>query len=209
MSTGLSCWLLARAVGMASSQHAPMWVLARAAGITTYVLVVLLVAAGILLAHPASSSVRRPRPATRLRLHVFLAVLTAGFLALHVVVLATDRWAHVGWRGVVVPMASTYRPVPVTLGVIGMYAGLLAGITAGFAGRVAGRLWWPLHRIAAATFVLAWAHGLLAGSDAGALRWLYAGTGAGLLALAASRYLWPRMAVAPENAERRVARQVP
>lgn len=207
VSSGVSCWLLAYAVGTASTQQAPMWILARSAGLTTYLLLVLLVAVGLILAHPASARLRRPRPATRLRLHLSLAALTAGSLTLHVVVLASDPWAHVGWRGVVLPMASTYRPVPVTLGVIAMYSGLLAGLTAGFAGRVAGRLWWPLHKVAAVVFVVAWAHGMLAGSDAAALRWLYAGTGGGLLALAVSRYLWPSVTVARKRLAQPVGRQ--
>ena len=49
---------------------------------------------------------------------------------LHIVVLATDKYAGVGWWGSFVPMGATYRPLPVTLGVIGLYAGLAAGITA-------------------------------------------------------------------------------
>ena len=98
-------------------------------------------------------------------MHVSLAVFTLAFTALHVVVLATDSYAGVGWRGALVPMAATYRPVPVTLGVIGVYAGLLAGLTAALAGRVTARIWWPIHKVAALSLVLVWVHGVLAGSD--------------------------------------------
>lgn len=165
------------------------WVIGRAAGITSYLLLVVLTGVGLLLSHPAGARWHRPSRATRLRLHVSLAVFTLAFTTLHVAVLATDPYAGVGWRGTLVPMASAYRPVPVTLGVIGLYAGLLAGLTAALAGRIGLRLWWPIHKVAVVSLALVWVHGLQAGADSAALRWMYVGTGAGVLALAASRYI--------------------
>jgi hypothetical protein len=86
-------------------------------------------------------------------------------------------------------MASQYRPMPVTLGVVGAYGGLLAGLTAALAGRWARRIWWPLHKVAGTSLVLVWAHGVLAGSDSTALRLMYLITAAGILLLALSRYV--------------------
>lgn len=123
-----------------------------------------------------------------LRLHAGLATFTLVFTVLHVVVLATDPWAQVGWRGAVLPMASTYRPVAVTLGVLALWAGLLTGLTARFAGRIAPRAWWPIHKVAAAVLVLIWGHSVLAGSDLAALRGFYLATGCGVLGLALTRY---------------------
>ena len=59
---------------------------------------------------------RRPSSAVRIRTHVSLSVFTLVFTVLHIVVLATDKYAGVGWWGAFVPMGSTYRPLPVTLG---------------------------------------------------------------------------------------------
>jgi predicted ferric reductase len=120
--------------------------------------------------------------------HVSLAVFTLVFVVLHVVVLATDSYAGVGWRGALVPMGATYRPVAVTLGVIGLYAGALAGLTASLAGRLTARLWWPVHKLAAVSLVLVWVHGVQAGSDSALLAWVYIGTGLGVALLALSRY---------------------
>ncbi|MGZ4614883.1 MAG: ferric reductase-like transmembrane domain-containing protein, partial [Actinomycetes bacterium] len=145
---------------------------------------------GLVLSHPARARIRRPSSALRIRLHVSLAVFTLALTVLHVVVLATDSYAGVGWRGSIVPLGSTYRPVPVTLGVLGLYAGLLAGVTATLSGRrVVARVWWPIHKVAAVSFLLVWAHGLYAGIDSRALLWLYLVTGAGLLGLASWRYV--------------------
>ena len=118
-----------------------------------------------------------------------LALLTAAATALHVAVLATDRWAGVGWTGAALPLGASYRPLPVTLGVLGLWLGLLAGLSAALAGRLPRRAWWPLHKIAAVSLALVWAHGVLAGSDTPALLAMYVISGMAVVGLALSRYV--------------------
>jgi len=173
LSAAVTSWLIGRGFATVSGNTMAPWILGRAAGVTSYLLLVLLVGMGLVLSHPWRSRFERPSTATRLRLHVSLAVFTTAFTVLHIVVLATDPWAGVGWKGAVLPLGATYRPVPVTLGVIGLYAALLAGATASLAGRFAPRVWWPIHKVAAVSLVLVWIHGMLAGSDTAALLWLY------------------------------------
>src|SRR5688572_13919999 len=188
LAAGASSWLVARAVLALSHEPMGPWLLARAGGLTSYLLLVTLVCTGLVLAHPWRSRLRRPTTATRLRIHAALAAGTLVFTVLHVVALAVDEHAGVGWAGALLPMASSYRPVPVTLGVIGLYAGLVAGLTASMAGRLAARIWWPVHKAAAISLVLVWAHSVLAGSDTPALLVLYVGSGGLVLVLAISRY---------------------
>jgi len=192
--TGLSAattgWLVGRVAAAVSGDRNAPWIIGRAAGLSAYLLMVLLVASGLVLSHPGRARLRRPGSATRIRVHVGLAVFTLALTVLHVVVLATDSYARVGWRGTFVPMGSTYRPVPVTLGVIALYAGLLAGLTAGLSGhRLVARVWWPVHKVAVVALVLTWGHGVLAGIDTPALLSLYLGSGAAVLALAVWRYV--------------------
>lgn len=188
VAAGASAGLAARVVlDAVSGVDAVPWVLARASGVTSYVLLLALVATGLVLAHPWARHLARPTPATRMAVHASLATFTLAFTVLHVVVLATDPWAQVGWRGVLLPMASEYRPVPVTLGVLALWAGLITGVTARWAGRI-GRAWLPVHRVALTVFALVWAHGVLAGTDTPALRGFYVATGAAVLGLAVSRY---------------------
>jgi hypothetical protein len=190
LSAAATGWLAGQVTqAVAGDRNAP-WIIGRAAGISAYLLMVLLVATGVVLSHPGRSRLRRPGSSTRIRLHVSLAIFTLALTALHVVVLATDSYAGVGWRGTFIPMGSSYRPAPVTLGVIGLYAGLLAGLTAGLAGhRLVSRIWWPVHKVAAVALVLVWAHGVLAGIDTPLLLWLYLISGAAVLALAGWRYV--------------------
>ena len=188
LSAGVSAWLIGRSVVAVSGDRNGPWILGRAAGFTSYVLLMLLVALGLVLSHPWRTRFARPSAATRIRLHISLAVFTLAFVVLHIVVLAADSYAGVGIKGSLVPMAATYRPLPVSLGVLGVYAGLLAGVTAALAGRIAARVWWPIHKVAAVSFVLVWVHGLLAGSDTRPLFALYLVTGGAIVVLALTRY---------------------
>lgn len=176
------------AITSLAEESAVSWVLARASGLTAYLLLTALVTTGLTLAHPAVAGRGWPTRTTRLTVHVALATFTLVFTVLHVVVLATDQWVDVGWAGALLPFASGYRPVGVTLGVLALWSGLITGVTARLAGRVAARVWWPVHKVAAAAFVLVWAHGVVAGSDTPSLAWFYGLTGAAVLGLAVSRY---------------------
>jgi hypothetical protein len=189
LAGGSSAWLVGRALQSVAGDRNSLWILGRASGITSYLLLVSLVMMGLVLSHPWRVRWSRPSSATRIRVHVSLAMFTLAFLVLHIVVMATDRYARVGWWGAMLPMSSEYRPVAVTLGVVGGYAGLLAGLTAAFAGRWARRVWWPVHKVAGLGLISVWLHGILAGADTLLLRWIYLGTAGLVLLLAASRYV--------------------
>jgi Ferric reductase like transmembrane component len=166
----------------------PTWVLGRAAGVASYVLLLLLVITGLVLSHPWARHLHLPSPRTRLTIHATLSLFTMVFVVLHLVALALDPWAKVGWIGALLPMASEYRPVAVSLGVLALWAGIITGVTARFAGRFAARYWWPIHKVAAALLLLVWAHSVFAGSDVAALTTFYIATGLFVLALAVTRY---------------------
>lgn len=166
----------------------PTWVLGRAAGVASYVLLLLLVITGLVLSHPWARHLHLPSPRTRLTIHATLSLFTMVFVVLHLVVLALDPWAKVGWIGALLPMASEYRPVAVSLGVLALWAGIITGVTARFAGRFAARYWWPIHKVAAALLLLVWAHSVFAGSDVAALTTFYIATGLFVVALAVTRY---------------------
>jgi sulfoxide reductase heme-binding subunit YedZ len=187
-SAALTSWCVAVAVGSLVGDRMAPWILGRAAGVTSYLLLVALTLFGLVLSHPRRARWRRPGAATRIRAHVSLSVFTLVFTVLHVVVLATDSYAGVGWWGALVPMGSTYRPLPVTLGVVALWAGVAAGLTAALAGRVSPRVWWPIHKVAIVSLVLVWVHGVLAGIDTPALLATYVLTGGLVVAVAVSRY---------------------
>ena len=183
----LSTVLLTQAAAIALPAAGTRSLLARSAGITSYLLLVLLVLSGLMLSHPWSSRWRRPSPAVRIRAHVSLAAVTLAFTTVHVVMWATDDDGGVGWWGALVPWGSSFRPFYVTLGVLGLYTGLLAGVTASLAGRLAMRVWWPIHKVSVVALMLVWVH-TLGGLDAPALVIVYVVTGLLLVAVAATRH---------------------
>lgn len=164
------------------------WILGRAAGVASYTLLFLLVVTGLVLSHPWGRYLRLPSPRTRITIHATLSLFTLVFVVLHLVVLALDPWAKVGWVGALLPFASEYRPLAVSLGVLALWAGVITGVSARFAGRFLGRHWWPIHKVAAGLLAMVWAHSVFAGSDVAALTIFYIATGLFVVALAVTRY---------------------
>lgn len=164
------------------------WIVGRGLGVAAYLALTALVSLGLWFRHPWRRGTRAlVGPATLLRAHAALAAATLALVVGHVTALAVDAYAHVGWSGALVPGLSHYRPWAVAAGTVALYVGVLIGSTAALAGRIVGRRWLAVHRLAVATFVLMWLHGIEAGSDVTTLRWLYVSSGVLIAVLAASR----------------------
>jgi predicted ferric reductase len=164
------------------------WITGRALGIAGFISLSALVALGIWMRHPWR--LRRPfgHSETRLRLHAAVATATVALVAGHLVSLATDHYAGVGWSGAFVPGLSQYRTFAVSLGVIALFFMVLLTVSARAAGRRGARHWSAIHRFAILTYILVWFHGVLAGADTSALRGLYVATAVFIAALALTRY---------------------
>jgi len=163
------------------------WVAARALGVTAYLLLSLEVAAGLLLSHPRMTAEWR-RTRQVLPWHELLTVFTGGFLVLHIVLLVLDPYAGVSVAGALVPGLATYRTPAVALGTVALYALLFTAVTAKWTRLLPAGWWLKVHRLAAVIFLLAWAHGLMSGTDSGALLPMYLGTGLPILAGVAHRW---------------------
>ena len=168
------------------------WILRRSFGLGSYLALSAMVVLGLWLRHPWRSRFRRPSAPSILWAHVTLAAGTITLLAGHLTALALDKYAGVGWTGVFVPWGAQYRPTPTALGTLALYALLLVAGTAALAGSIARRVWFPVHTVSVLVFCLTLAHGILAGSDAYALRWVYVVTGGLVLVLQATRWIGGR-----------------
>jgi hypothetical protein len=182
----------------ASSPHQAdlrVWLGARAAGLTALVLLAFQVSVGLVLSHPTNKATWKVSK----RLfpwHEHAWVFTLVFVAVHVVALAADRFAKVGWIGALVPGLSEYRTVPVALGTLALYSLLVTGLTARLTRLLPSGWWLRLHRLSLIVLMLAWSHGMLAGTDSDALRPVYLLTFAIVLVAAAYRY-WVSRAARP------------
>jgi DMSO/TMAO reductase YedYZ heme-binding membrane subunit len=107
---------------------------------------------------------------------------------LHIALLAIDPFAGVGIVGALVPGFATFRPIAVGLGTVALYALIFTAATAKWTRLLPSGWWLKVHRFAAITFLMTWAHAVLAGTDGGALTPLYLVTGLSILAGVAHRW---------------------
>ena len=164
-----------------------IWLAARATGLTALLLLTAQVVLGLTLSHPTNQSTwklsKRLFP-----WHENLFVFILSFLAVHVVFLVLDPYAGVGIGGALVPGLSSYRTVPVAVGVVALYALVVTGLTARYPRRLPSGWWLKLHRFSIVVLVAAWFHGVLAGTDSQAFLPAYIGMGGAVLAAAVYRY---------------------
>ncbi len=148
-------------------KHDPtFWLLARATGMTAYVLLTLSVLAGLVLkSRPFGMALK---PATVTDVHRTLAVLSLGALALHGLTLVLDATIEIGLGALLVPGLAPYRPIWTGAGVLAGELMLLVYASFSVRRRIGQKNWRRLHWATYATFALATVHGLLAGSDSGA-----------------------------------------
>lgn len=164
-----------------------IWLASRAAGFTALGLLTIQIALGLVLSHPTNKSTWRLSK----RLfpwHENAWIFVLAFLAAHIVSLIADPYAGVSALGAFVPGLSSYRSAPVALGTLGLWALLVTGVTARYTKLLPPGAWLSIHRLGVVVFILAWMHGLLAGTDSLPLGAFYLVTGAVVLGAGAYRY---------------------
>jgi methionine sulfoxide reductase heme-binding subunit len=148
-----------------------LWFVARGSGIVTLLLTTASVCFGLL-------TVARfwheewPR-FFNLEMHRRISLLTIVFLVIHVVTAVLDPFAKLGWSAAFIPLVSTYRPLPVAMGVVSMYLFAALVVTGLLRARMPQGLWRAIHWTSYAMWPLALAHSFTSGSDAGSL-WMLA-----------------------------------
>jgi methionine sulfoxide reductase heme-binding subunit len=139
------------------------WILARATGVTAYVLLSSSVLAGLLVKSRPFSP--RPKQSTATDLHRFLGLLGLGAVGLHGLALVLDSTVRITIPALLVPGLSPYRPVATALGVGSAELMLLVYVSFRLRPRIGARAWRHLHWMTYAVFALATAHGLATGTD--------------------------------------------
>jgi sulfoxide reductase heme-binding subunit YedZ len=182
-------------------RHDPtFWVLARASGMTAYVLLTSSVLEGLALKSRVLGP--RVRPPIVTDIHRFLALLGLGAIALHGVALVLDSTVDVSPLALLLPGLVEYRPLWTALGVVAAELMLLVYVSFALRRRIGARAWRRLHWLTYAIFAAATAHGIAAGSDSGH-GWAVA-VYAGAIAAVAGATVW-RMLVTPvKSVQRRV-----
>lgn len=149
-----------------------IWYLSRAAGLTALVALSVSTALGAWVSSPnrAASTSALSRRYLWQRIHLSAALTGLGLLAVHVISLILDTKTGIWPGSIVVPMASAYRPMAVTAGVLALYIVAVVTVAGGLRGRLASsarlsRAWRATHALAYGAWALAIGHGIFAGTD--------------------------------------------
>ena len=101
-----------------------------------------------------------------LEMHRRISLLSVVFLATHILAAVFDPFTKLGLAAALVPLASSWRPVPVALGVVSLYLFVALMVTSLLRKHVGQRTWRLVHWTSYAMWPLALAHTVTAGTDA-------------------------------------------
>jgi sulfoxide reductase heme-binding subunit YedZ len=160
-----------------------LWFATRGAGIVSLILFSAVACLG-LLAVARAQSTRWPRFLT-VELHRNLALLSVAFLAIHILTAIFDPFTNLGLGAALVPLASSYRPLPVAFGVVSVYLVAAVVVTSLLRERIGHQAWRAVHWASYAAWPLAVEHTLTAGSDSFAV-WMLAVQAVCILAVSAA-----------------------
>ena len=144
-------------------KHDPtFWLLARAGGLTAYVMLTLSVLAGLMV---KSRPFKALKPAAVTDLHRILAMLGLGALAGHAAALVLDTTVEVSIPGLFIPGLVSYRPVWTSFGILAAEMMVLVYASFSMRKRIGPKNWRRLHWATYAIFGAATVHGIAAGTD--------------------------------------------
>jgi len=150
------------ATGLAAGTTS-FWYLSRGTGFVAYLLLWGSVTWGLLLSTGTGRAWMRPPQL--LDAHQFLSAAGAGFACFHGLVLMGDRYVSFPLRAVILPFGGSYEPLLVAFGQIAVWLSLLLIASFHVRRHIGGRLWRRLHYASFMAFWLAFAHGLLLGTE--------------------------------------------
>ncbi len=139
------------------------WYFSRSSGMVAAIMLVLSLVWGAFMATRAL----RPldRPAWMLAMHRWFSALAVVGVAVHLAALVADNYVHFGATELLVPMASSWKPGAVAIGVVATYLLVLVQVTSLAMKRLPKRLWRGVH---VTSYLLTWMvfmHAGLAGTD--------------------------------------------
>ena len=139
------------------------WILARASGLTAYVLLTSSVLAGLVVKSRPFGRALKAGSVTDT--HRFLSLLALGAVAIHGFALVLDSTVKIGLSALLVPGLASYRPLWTGLGVASAELAVLLVISFRLRPRIGRKAWRRLHWTTYAVFAAATVHGLGAGTD--------------------------------------------
>lgn len=168
------------------------WHFTRSAGTVAYILLASSTLWGLLL---SSKIVKENIPAPLvLAMHNTLSWLAIALTGFHALALLLDSYYTYTLADLTIPFIGPYQPGWVGMGIIGLYLMLLTSVSFYFRKQIGQQRWRQLHYLTFVAYLLATAHGVMAGTDSGnpGMRALYWGSGLLILFLTNFRLLTAR-----------------
>jgi predicted ferric reductase len=184
------------------------WYVSRGTGIVAWGLIVASMVWGFLYATRVLG--RRARPWWMLGVHRFLGALAIVFVLVHVLAIVADSYTSFGVVDVLVPFASAWKPIPVALGIVGLYILVTVEVTSLLQRHLPRTVWRQIHLASYGLFAFASLHALSAGTDVRSvvLGGLGIGVGVAVALFAVLSWVW-RAEPRPRRAARRLPSSVP
>ena len=139
------------------------WYIARSSGLVAWAFLFATLVLGTL----ASGKLVAKKGARRwmLDLHPYLSGLAVLLIVLHIVAIIMDTTVSFSWVDAVVPFASSWRPLAIAWGVIGLWLLAAIQITSLLRNRLPRRIWHRIHLTSYALCALVTLHAVTAGTD--------------------------------------------
>jgi predicted ferric reductase len=141
-----------------------LWYITRATGFVTLILFTLVVALGTLVANRVGGTFVGRFEINEL--HRSASIVAMVFLVLHILTTVLDSFAPTGWLSPIIPFASDYRRVGVTLGAVAFDLILAVWVSSLLRVRVKNESWRFIHWFSWVAFASAILHAYLTGTDA-------------------------------------------
>ncbi|UOF88659.1 ferric reductase-like transmembrane domain-containing protein [Fodinisporobacter ferrooxydans] len=138
------------------------WYLTRAAGITSYVLLSLSVMSGL---YGLVRKKHGQSPGIYPLLHTALANWAMYIAMFHVAILFFDQYTNFTWKDILVPFATTYKTIPMAIGIIGFYLLIATILTTEMRNKIGVKIWRKLHMLSPIVYIMVTLHGLWIGTD--------------------------------------------
>lgn len=178
------------------------WYLSRTAALSAYILLFISVCLGLGL----KSRYLKPILGQwrTFDLHQFTMVLAGALVGLHIFSLLGDTYFSFNLGGLLVPMTAPYRPLWISLGIVGFYVGLVIVLSSCIRRFIGQRIWRILHYTSYVLFFIILFHGVKSGTDTDTtwVQWLYISTGSITAFLILLRFLVYRPNNIPQSEHR-------
>lgn len=170
---------------------AAWWYANRAAGLVAWALLAGSMVLGLMLSTKVSPAVagKKARPNWIQDLHRGLSGLSLAFVGVHVAAAIGDNYIHFGAADVLVPGASSWRPLAIAAGIVAMYLLVAVEVSSLLRSRIPKSVWRKIHFLTFPLFLTATGHAIAAGSEMGTTAGIAVATlvTAGIVALTAKR----------------------